>query len=163
MRIALIVAIDRDGVIGRENVLPWRLPADLQNFRKRTLGKPIIMGRKTYQSIGKPLPGRRNIVLTHNRDFCAKGCRVAHSIGEALELAAGAEEVVVIGGAEIYAAFLSRTERLYLTEIQGRFQGDTHFPAIDRSQWREVERTERPADEKNPYVCHFLVLERRYD
>ena len=161
MRISLIVAKDLDGVIGKENALPWQLPADLKNFRKITWGKPVILGRKTFESIGKPLPGRTNIVLTRNPQFEAEGCLMARSLEEALDHASSAEEVVVIGGAAIYAAFLPRVERIYLTEVQGHFPGDTHFPALDRSEWRETERHEQLADAKNPHAFHFLVLERR--
>ncbi len=160
MRISLIVAMDLEGVIGKEKALPWRLPADLKNFRKITWGKPVIMGRKTFESIGKPLPGRTNIVLTRGAHDLPQGCRVARSLSEALDLAGSAEEVVVIGGAAIYALFLPRAERIYLTEVQERFPGDTHFPPWDRSEWREIHRSERPADEANPHPCHFLLLER---
>jgi dihydrofolate reductase len=161
MRLALIVAMTPDRVIGRDGTLPWRLPADLRRFKRLTLGHAVIMGRRTFASIGKPLFGRDNIVLTRQRDFAAPGCRVAHSAEEALELARTAAGVFVIGGAEVYAAFLPQAERIYLTLVQAPLPGDTRFPALVPEEWREVERSEQPADAENPHACTFLVLERR--
>lgn len=162
MRIALIIATDLDGTIGRDGRLPWHLPADLQHFRRVSMGKPIIMGRRTWDSIGRALPGRTSIVLTRRRDFAAAGALVAHAPEEALALAerALADEVLVIGGAEIFRLFLPLATRLYWTQVQAHVPGDTRFPGIEPSAWREVARDERAADEKNPYALRFLVLER---
>ena len=152
--------MDRNGVIGKENDLPWRLPADLRNFRRITLGKPIVVGRRTFESIGRPLDGRTNIILTRDRNYHAEGCRIAHTVEEALQLAEEADEVMVIGGAAVYAGFMPRAGRIYLTEVQGSFAGDTWFPPFDRGEWREIERREHPADEKSPHPFSFVVLER---
>ena len=160
MRVSIVVATDLDGVIGRQNKLPWHLPADLQRFKAVTMGKPMIMGRKTWDSIGRSLPGRRSIVLTQSTQFAAPGAEPAHTIEEALALAAPSEEVMVIGGAEIYRALLPHATRLYWTEVQARVGGDVSFPEFDRAVWREVTRVERPADEHNAYAMNFRVLER---
>ncbi len=164
MTISLIVAVARNGVIGRDGRMPWHLPADLKQFKRTTMGKPVLMGRKTHQSIGRPLPGRTNIVISRDPDFAAEGCTVVSTIPDALEAAravAGDEgEVMVIGGGAIYAALLPRADRIYLTRIATDAQGDTRFPDLDPDQWREVRREERPADERNPHDAEFLVLER---
>jgi len=161
MRIALIAALARNGVIGRDNQLPWRLSADLQHFKRLTMGKPIVMGRKTWESLGRPLPGRRNIVITRDAAFRAEGCVVTHSIDEALGAAAGSDEVMIIGGAELYAQALPRADRLYLTEVRADVDGDVRFPPIDAADWIEVERQSYLADEKNEYDIDFVVLDRR--
>lgn len=161
MRIALIAALARNGVIGRDNQLPWRLSADLQHFKSLTMGKPIVMGRKTWTSLGRPLPGRRNIVVTRDRAFQCDGCIVTHSIDAALAAAAGSEEVMIIGGAELYAQTLPRADRLYLTEVMAEVEGDAHFPAIAAADWIEVGREHCMADAKNDYACDFIVLDRR--
>jgi dihydrofolate reductase len=161
MRIALIAALARNGVIGRDNQLPWRLSADLQRFRQLTMGKPVVMGRKTWNSLGRPLPGRRNIVVTRDTAFRAEGCEVTHSIEAALDAAAGSDEVMIIGGAELYAQTLPRADRLYLTEVGADVVGDVHFPLIDAADWIEVERRSCRADEKNEYDFDFVVLDRR--
>ncbi len=160
MSISLIVALDRNRVIGRENQLPWRLPADLKRFRALTMGKPVIMGRKTFESIGRPLPGRHNIIMTRNEGFQAEGCTVVHSLAEALKVAGGGE-VMVIGGAAIYALFLPQAERLYLTWIDADFAGDTFFPEIRDEEWQEVSRELFEADENNPYRFNFVIMDRR--
>lgn len=162
MRIALIVATDLDGVIGRDNDLPWRLPADLRRFRKLTMGKPILMGRKTHDSIGLALPGRRNIVITRQLDYrAAEGCEVVHSFEAALEAAGeDTEEVMVIGGAAIYAEALPQADRLYLTTVQAHVEGDTYFPELDLARWSERSREECPADDKNSYSHLYRVLDR---
>ena len=160
MRIALIAAMAENRVIGRENRLPWRLPADLRRFKSLTMGKPVIMGRKTYESIGKPLPGRSNIVVTRDPDYRAQGCRVVHSLEQALEAAAGHDEVMVIGGAELYRQTLERAERTYLTMVKAELDGDALFPQIETRHWRELERESHRADEKNEYDYDFVTLER---
>ena len=159
MIISLVVAMDKNGLIGRNKQLPWRLPADLRYFKEITMGKPILMGRITYESIGRPLPGRKNIVLTRNADYTASGCIVAHSIEEALA-AAGEEEVMIIGGANLYRQFLTRAKRIYLTEIDTKFDGDTYFPEIDKTCWREIKRQWFEPDSKNPYRYAFVILEK---
>jgi dihydrofolate reductase len=159
--ISLIWAMARNGVIGRNNTLPWRLPADLQHFRRVTLGHHVVMGRKNYQDIGHALPGRTNIVVTRQPDWHAPGCVVVHSVDEALREAANDTEVFVIGGAEIYAQTLGRAQRLYLTEIDADIAGDTYFPPFDRGEWRELQRLYHPADDKNPHPYSFVLLERR--
>lgn len=164
--LAIIVAVAENGVIGNDNALPWRLPEDLQNFKRITMGKPVVMGRKTYDSIGKPLPGRTNIVVTRNVSFHAEGLQVAHSLEEALAKAseiaarAGVEEVMVMGGAEIYAATIPRADRLYMTEVHANVEGDAILPAIDWACWREVRREHRVAQSPNPYDYSFICYER---
>lgn len=160
MRLAFIVAYGRGRVIGKDNAVPWRMPADLRHFRRVTMGKPIIMGRRTYESIGRPLDGRKNIVLTRDPTFAAEGVEVARSIEEALALAGDVEEAVIMGGADVYAQLLPRADRLYLTEIDAGFDGDRFFPEIDPSEWHEVECEEHEPDERNPYPYVFLMLER---
>lgn len=164
MRISLIVATDLDGTIGRDGRLPWHLPADLRHFKRITMGKPMIMGRKTWESIGRALPGRRSIVLTRRRAFGAPGALVAHTPEAALALAEqvleAADETLVIGGAEIFHLFLPRATRLYWTQVLAQVPGDARFPGIDPAAWREVSREEHAADEKNAYAVRFLVLER---
>jgi dihydrofolate reductase len=158
--IALIAAMAENRVIGRDNRLPWRLSADLRRFKSLTMGKPVIMGRKTYESIGKPLPGRSNIVVTRDPDYRAPGCRVVHSLEQALEAAAAHDEVMVIGGAELYRQTLERAERMYLTLVKTEVDGDALFPDIQPQQWRELERASHRADEKNEYDYDFVTLER---
>ena len=165
-RLAIIVAAAENGVIGRDNALPWHLTEDLRYFKRMTMGKPIIMGRKTYESIGKPLPGRANIVITRNRAFKAEGVQVTGSLDEALSLSAdvalidGAEEVLVIGGAEIYRAAIPRADRLYVTEVHASVEGDALLPEIDWNQWRELSRERHLAAGSNPYDYSFVVYER---
>jgi dihydrofolate reductase len=169
IRLALIVAAAENGVIGRNNALPWRLPEDMRYFKRVTMGKPIVMGRKTFESIGKPLPGRTNIVVTRNPAFQAEGIKVASSLAAALELAQhialldGADEVVVIGGAEIYQAALPHADRLYLTEVHASVEGDAALPAIDWTQWREVSREQHGAQAPNQYDYSFVCFERAVD
>ncbi|MDE0154332.1 MAG: type 3 dihydrofolate reductase [Gammaproteobacteria bacterium] len=161
MIISLIVAMDRRGVIGAGGALPWRLSDDLKQFKAVTMGKPLIMGRKTHESIGRPLPGRRNIVLTRQRDYEAPGCVVCHDVESALAACAGFEEVMVMGGASLYELFLPRAGRIYLTRVEAEVNGDTHFPPFDESAWNEIERRDHQADERNEYPCSFLVLEKK--
>jgi len=160
MRLALIVAMAENRVIGRNNQLPWRIPADLRHFKALTLGKPVIMGRKTYESIGRPLPGRDNIVISADSGYQAEGCQVVHSVEQALEAAGSCEEAMIIGGANLYRQTLENADRLYLTLVKAEPEGDTWFPEIELQQWREIERQAHAADESNEYDYDFVVLER---
>ncbi len=160
MIISLIAAMERNRLIGAENRLPWHLPADLKHFKTVTMGKPIIMGRNTFESLGRPLPGRHNIVVTRDRSFKAEGCTVVHSIEEALSAAEPSAEAMVIGGATLYAEFVDQAQRMYLTLIDGEFEGDTLFPAYDANDWREMAREDFEPDEQNPYRYSFVVLDR---
>ena len=161
MIISIIAGMDKNRLIGQGNRLPWKLPADMKHFRRHTLGKPVLMGRKTFDSIGKPLPKRTNIILTHDRHYRAEGCIVTHSIEEALDTVRDCKELMVIGGASIYKLFLPRANRLYLTHIHHCFQGDVYFPAFDPTDWQEVKRVDRQPDEKNLHPYSFLFLHRR--
>lgn len=161
MTLSLIVAMARNRVIGHDNGLPWRLPADLKHFKALTLGKPVIMGRKTFTSIGKPLPDRHNIVVTRDSRFSAAGVHVAHSLEDALRLAQPAAEIMLIGGAQLYAQALPRAQRIYLTLIEADVAGDAYFPAYEPSEWLETARVDHVADTGNPYAYSFVVLERR--
>lgn len=161
MLISLIAALDRNGIIGKDNALPWHLPNDLKHFRELTRGKPVIMGRKTYESIGRALPDRANIILTRDLQYVAPGCAIVHSMEDALRAAGTVEEVMVIGGAEIFRLFLPRAKKLYLTFIDATFEGATYFPDWNPSEWREVERDERQPDQENPYHYAFVILERK--
>jgi dihydrofolate reductase len=157
--ISIIVALAKNRVIGIENRLPWHLPGDMQWFRRNTLGKAVVMGRKTWDSIGKPLPDRRNIVVTRDAAFSAPGCTVVHSLDAALA-AAGEGEVMVMGGEAIYRQVLPRADRLYLTLVDAEVHGDAWFPEFDWREWRESARTSMPADERNPFPYSFLILDR---
>lgn len=159
VRIALVVALDEQGVIGRQGALPWQLPADLRRFRALTLGKDVLMGRATYESIGRPLPGRRNIVLSRRADFAAPGVRVAADWAAALAAVAG-PWVMVIGGARVFARALPRAERLYLTRVHARLPGDTWFPDYDAAAWRLLAREHHGGDARHAYACTFETYER---
>jgi dihydrofolate reductase len=159
-RIAFVVARDRHGVIGKDGRLPWRLPDDMRHVRDLTVGKPLIMGRRTFDSIGRPLPNRVSIVLTRDPDFRCDGCLVARTIDEALALADDAPEVIVFGGAGVFRDFLPRADRIYLTEVDTEAAGDTYFPPLDLTEWREVDRKTHPADARHPFAFTFVVLER---
>jgi dihydrofolate reductase len=159
--ISLIVAMAQNGVIGRGNSLPWRLPEDLRRFKESTLGKPVLMGRKTFESIGRPLPGRANLVLTRDRAWFANGVMTMHSVEEALLQTRTCDEVVAIGGAEIYRLLLPYARRIYLTHVHADVDGDTYFPAFDSTQWDDVEYRSHPADERHAYPLTFVTLERR--
>ena len=161
MIVSLIAAMDRNRLIGNRNRLPWHLPADLAHFKQVTMGKPVIMGRKTYESIGKPLPGRTNIVITRSADFQAEGVQIAHSLKQALEYAAGEDEVMVIGGSSIYELALPEADRLYITYVDHSYQGDAWFPDFDLAQWRIIASEEPAADEKNPSDYRFVTYERK--
>ena len=161
MVISLIVAVSANRVIGKDGGLPWRLPADLKRFKSTTLGKPVIMGRKTYESIGHPLTQRKNIILTVNRTYQAPGCQVVHTIAEALEAAGGHDEVMIIGGAAIYHQFLSFADRIYLTEIDEVFEGDVYFPELDLEEWQEISRECAADGAAENHQYYFVVYERR--
>jgi dihydrofolate reductase len=160
-RIALVVAVAENGVIGRGGALPWHLPDDLKFFKSVTLGKPVLMGRRTFESIGRPLPGRRNLVLTRSSPALPGEVEAVGSIDAALALVADAAELCVIGGAALYAEALPRAQRLYLTRVHGEFEGDVYFPPWIAADWRELERREHPADAHHAYAMSFLTLERR--
>lgn len=159
MKISYVVAIDRKRVIGHNNALPWYLPADLQFFKRTTMGGTMLMGRRTWESIGRPLPGRVSIVMTRNPDYRAEGVQVVHSLDEAIRAAGDAPELFVIGGASLFVDMLPMVDRIYLTRIDHEFQGDTWFPEIG-PQWREVSRESHLPDEKNRYSYTFVTLER---
>lgn len=158
-RVSVIAALARNRAIGIENRLPWRLPEDLAHFKALTLSHPILMGRKTFESLGRPLPGRTNIVITRNSGYRRDGCLAADSIAAALALCRDADEVFFIGGAELYGQALPLADRLYLTEIQAEVEGDAWFPDYDRTQWREVSR-DRRTDEAAGLDYHFVVYDR---
>jgi dihydrofolate reductase len=160
VKIAIVVAMAENRVIGRDNRLPWRLPADLRHFKQVTVGKPVLMGRKTHESIGRALPERTNIVVTRDRSYMAPGCVVVHSIERALKAAEGYEEAMVIGGTDFYRQLLPKADRIYLTLVHAEFEGDALFPEINQGVWREVERTDCAPDEKNPWPYSFIRLER---
>lgn len=154
--------MDNNRLIGNKNRLPWKLPADMKWFRQHTLGKPVVMGRKTYESFGaRPLPDRTNIVITGNTDYHSEGAIIVHSIDEAIEKAGDAEELMIIGGASFYQQMLPIADRLYVTEVQGEFEGDAWFPSYDAHEWQEISSETHPVDEKNAYACHFRIFERK--
>jgi dihydrofolate reductase len=160
-RIALVVAVADNGVIGRGGSLPWHLPDDLKFFKSVTLGKPVLMGRRTFDSIGRALPGRRNLLLTRGSPGLPEGIEAVGSIEAALALVADAAELCVIGGAQLYAETLPRAQRLYLTQVHAHIDGDVYFPSWVLSEWRELERREQPADTRHAYALSFLTLERQ--
>jgi dihydrofolate reductase len=163
MKVALIAAFSQNLVVGINNSLPWHLPEDLKYFKRTTSGKAIIMGRKTYESIGRPLPNRTNIVISRNTDFSAEGVVIVTSIEEAIKHAEsvntinGVDEVMIIGGAAIYQASLPMADRLYLTHVHANVDGDAYFPQVDFDQWKEVAREDFNKDESNPYDYSFSV------
>jgi dihydrofolate reductase len=169
MDIAIYVAIAENGVIGRDGGLPWRLSTDLRRFKADTMGKPIVMGRKTWESFPKkPLPGRQNIVITRDRSYSAEGAALVHSLEEALTLAkrregemAGAEEICVIGGSEIFARALPLADRLHVTHVLASVEGDVHFPSIDPANWRLVSEQEFPAGERDSFATRYSVYQRQ--
>ena len=158
---SLVVARARNGVIGRNNQLPWRLPADLAYFKRVTLGRPVIMGRRTWESIGRPLPGRHNSVVTRNPGYRAEGATVASSLEEALRAAGDVEEACIIGGTSLFAEALPIADRIHLTEVDAEVEGDTWFPPFDRSEWVEREVARQARDERHEYPFSILVLEKR--
>ncbi len=158
--LSILVAMARNGTIGINNTLPWRCPEDLRRFKALTMGHHIIMGRKTYESIGKPLPGRTTVVVTRNRALQIEGCTVAHSLEAAIAACAGDEEVFIVGGADLYAQALPRVDTLHITEIQQDVEGDAHFPGFDRTQWREISREQRHQDAPQPLDYAFVTWRR---
>lgn len=161
MIISIIAAMDRNRLIGNNNQLPWHLPADLAHFKKVTLNKPILMGRKTYESIGRPLPGRENIVLSRTEDLEIEGVTVVNSLEDVVQACADVEEIMVIGGSAIYELVLPRAQRMYLSYVDGEFEGDAWFPDVDESQWEITESIAQEPDEKNHYACRFVTYERK--
>jgi len=161
MIVTLIVAVADNGVIGRDNGLPWHLPEDLKRFKRLTLGKPIVMGRRTYDSIGKPLPGRQNIVVTRDPNYRPEGVSVVHDPEAALRAAGEAAEVMVIGGAELFRVFLPRARRIHLTRVHGDVAGDVMWPALDSREWQVVEREAHGLDERHAFAMTFEVWERQ--
>ncbi len=159
--IALMVAMARNRVIGRDNRLPWHLPEDLKFFRRTTWGKPVVMGRRTFESIGRPLPGRTNIIVSGNPGYRAPGCRVAGSLDAALAAAGPAAEVMVIGGAAVFVQALPLARRIYLTLIDADIDGDTWFPPLVPQDWQEIWREDHPADHRHAFPFSFRLLERR--
>jgi dihydrofolate reductase len=160
-RITLIVAVADTGVIGRDNQLPWHLPDDLKRFKRLTLGKPIVMGRKTFESIGKPLPGRPNIVVTRATNYRREGVTIAHSADDAVAAAGDVGEIMIIGGSDVFRAFLPRAARIHLTRVHGEIAGDVMWPALDTREWEVVERETHDADERHVFSMTFEVWEKR--
>ena len=167
IRLSMMVAKASNDVIGRDNKLPWYLPNDLKYFKQVTFGKPVIMGRKTWESLKGPLPGRTNIVITRQADYVAEGAKVVTTLEEAVAMAEnvafidGQEEAVIMGGAEIYKLALPAADRLYLTEVHAQVDGDTFFPEYDKSEWNEIGREDFAAEGPNPYDYSFVVYERK--
>lgn len=160
-RLVAIVAVADNGVIGHDNGLPWRLPDDLRRFKALTLGRPVLMGRRTFESIGRPLPGRQNIVLTRDRAWSAPGVAVAHTLAEARRLAGAVPEIMLIGGGELYRQCWPEVERVELTEVHAAVAGDTRLLDCDLGAFREVARAEHPADDRHAHAFSFVTLERR--
>jgi dihydrofolate reductase len=158
--ISIIVAASTNNVIGTQGELPWRLSDDLRHFKKVTMGKPIIMGRKTWESIGRALPGRQNIVVTRQSGYEAEGCDVVTSVRDAVSLAGDADEVMVIGGSQIYDLALPMVQRLYLTRVHADVDGDAHFPPVDENDWQLVSDELHSADDRNEFDYSFRIYER---
>ena len=172
VRVSMIAAMDKNQLIGNGPHIPWKLPADLRHFKDMTIGKPVVMGRKTFETLPKPLAKRTNIILTRNQDYEApEGCIVSHSVEEILKIAKTLSvneetereetELMICGGAPIYEAFLPYASRLYLTQVHATFEGDVYFPAFDIEDWNEIERIDCDKDEKNPHAYSFLFLEKK--
>jgi dihydrofolate reductase len=162
-RITLVVAAAENGVIGKDGGMPWHLPADLAHFRRVTMGKPVVMGRRTHESIGRALPGRLNLVLSRDSGYCPHGCQRVGSLEDAMDIASaeGAAEIMVIGGGGVYRDALVDADRIFLTRVHALPEGDTFFPDPAPEDWREVDRDEHPADDRNPFALSFLELVRR--
>jgi len=162
MRLSMIAALGKNRVIGNNNKMPWHLPADLQFFKKTTMGKPIILGRKTYDSIGRPLPGRLNIVLSRDKSLKIEGCTVVNSLDEAMLVAEkqDSDEIFITGGAYLYNTYLKDADRLYLTLIDEEFEGDTFFPDYTQYNWKQIEKKTNSADDQNPFAYSFVTLDR---
>ncbi len=160
MIVTIVVAIAEDNAIGNNNRLLWHLPADLKHFKNITTGHTVIMGRKTFDSVGKPLPNRRNIIITRQH-IEIEGCQVVSSLEDALTASSGEDEVFIVGGAEIYRQSIHLTDRIYLTIVHQKFEADTFFPEISYSEWTQTERTDHEPDEKNKFPYSFITLDRR--
>lgn len=161
MEISLVVAMSDNAAIGQAGQLPWHLPNDLKYFKSVTMGKPIIMGRTTYESIGKPLPGRTNIVLTQNKSFQAPGCVVLHDKTAVVDYCEAEKEIMIVGGAQIYQLFLADITKLYITKVHTSIKADTYFPKIDFSKWQEIERQEYKKDDKHAFDYSFITFIKR--
>ncbi len=160
-RISLIVAMAKNRTIGINNTLPWRCPEDLKHFKALTMGHHMIMGRKTFDSIGKALPGRTTVIVTRNKNLSIEGCVIAHSLQEAINVCSGDEEIFVVGGAELYSQSLDLVDTLYITEIQQAVEGDAYFPEFDHSKWQETSRDIRAQDTPQPLEYHFVTYLRK--
>jgi dihydrofolate reductase len=158
MIVSLVAAAAENGVIGKNGALPWRMPADMKFFKNLTMGHTVIMGRKTYESMGKPLVGRKNVIITRNKDFKAEGCIVINSFEEVFKMFSKEKEIFVIGGAEIYDMALPKTDKIYLTRIHASFDGDAYFHELSDNEWLKIKCIDNPADEKNPYSYTFIEL-----
>ncbi len=163
MKLSIIAAVANNGVIGNKNRLIWHMPADLKFFRNKTLGHTMLMGRKTFESIGKPLPGRKTVIITQQKDYKVEGCDVVHSFKDALKLVKNEKEVFVVGGAEIYTQAIEHyyTKTIYITRIFASFDGDTFFPDIDEKHWEMIERNDHEPDKDNKYPFSFMIYKRR--
>ena len=157
MKISLIVAMDKNRVIGKDNDIPWRIPADWQYVKKITAGYPIVMGRKNFESIGRVLPLRRNIILTRSDNFSYDGCEVANSIQDVFNLCKHEEEIFIFGGEQVYKMFLPYVEKMYITKIHDEFVGDTFFPEFETNEWKEISVEKGITDQKNPFIYYFHV------
>ena len=160
MNISIVVAMSSNSLIGKDGNLPWHLSADLQHFKSITMVKPIVMGRLTYESIGRPLPGRENIVLTRDPGYKADGCTIVHDLEQVTSRCSDTDEIMIIGGAQLYIETIPLANKLFITEVHAELDGDTFFPDFERKQWREIERQRFDADEKNDFNYSFVVLER---
>lgn len=160
-KVSLIVAMANNRVIGINNTLPWHLPADLKHFKTLTMGHNILMGRKTYESIGKPLPGRTSVVITRNPNYTAEGVIIARSLEDAIVMCGGDPEIYIIGGAELYRQAIQLADRIYLTEIELEITGDAHFTELDKNVWQESSRISHTPDEKNLHHYHFVTYDRK--
>ena len=161
MHLSIIVAMGKNRVIGKNGMLPWHISSDLKNFKKITMGKPILMGRKTYESIGRPLPGRENIILTKNKNYFAEGCIVKNTIDEVFSYCQKVPELMVMGGAALYEQTLYKVKRLYITEVNATTDGDVFFPEFDRNEWVEISRNSFEASENDDFDYIFKILERK--
>ena len=161
MHLSIIVAMGKNRVIGKDGMLPWHISSDLKNFKKITMGKPILMGRKTYESIGRPLPGRENIVLTKNKNYFAEGCIVKNTIDEVFLYCQKVPELMIMGGAALYEQTLYKVKRLYITEVNATTDGDVFFPEFDRNEWVEISRNSFEASENDDFDYIFKILERK--
>jgi dihydrofolate reductase len=158
--LSIVVALSENNVIGSKNNLPWKLSGDLKRVKVLTMGHHLIMGRKTFESIGRPLPGRTTIIITRKKDYHIEGCLIASSLSEAIELSKSDNEAFIFGGGEIFREALPHVKRIYMTRVHAHINGDTFFPEINYSEWKEISREEFPADEKNQFPCSVITLER---